>query len=419
MYRQNNLTSKVNKYIRTNTGKMTRIISAFMLVFLIFGSSAMAQMTKEEAQAEIDKIDVRNDFLKSEILRLKGQEKTIQNDIDILSAQSEALRNQLYSIDSQIFLTSQKIDETNAQILKSEQDLLAKKKMLEEYIKVMYMDGQTSQIELVLTSNNFSDFVDRSEYLNTMSQKIQDTMIQIQELKKKLESDKQTLEVEKVKAEQLRAEQSTKKYALDSQIQQKDYLVSSLRNGQNVSRTEINSNNSKRGLYECIANGGCNGDSGGTLVVKNNIGLHYYQSDSRWNNYVYDSTFIDPTPGYNPNDEYWDSSTIGSWGCLITSLAMVHGFDPITEAGRHWYSGGVMQDNTAAVELGTNWNLIDQYLINGKPVIVGLKMDPPYYTHFVLLKGINSDGTYSVNDPAFAPGRTYAKSRVFNAFVPY
>ena len=206
---------------------------------------------------------------------------------------------------------------------------------------------------------------------------------------------------------------------------QKNALIASNNGSIGGLNGAVNRNNSRAGLLDCIIYGGCEGDSVGEITVVNSS-PYFSQLDGNYSSHVYD----DPDNSLRLRNPYWsgDESTIGEYGCLITSLAMVRTMfgsytNPIQESGYHSYSNGNMLGWDFAGRpkqvITGNWSLINQKLDSGIPVIVGVTMSGAgYWSHFIVLTG-REGATYYANDPAFSAGKKYSKGRVFAAYSAY
>ena len=107
----------------------------------------------------------------------------------------------------------------------------------------MYLEGQISTLEMLASSKNLSDFVDRQQYRNSVQDKIKATLDKITELKHQLRAQKETveklLEDQKVIQGQLDAQKGEQnrllglnieqQSALNQQIKSNNALISSLR----------------------------------------------------------------------------------------------------------------------------------------------------------------------------------------------
>jgi len=371
-----------------------------MMVFLLLSNPAFA-ITQQQAQSELSQLNADIASINATINGLKSQKKTLANELAILDAQAQVIQTQINAAQAQIDVLTPQIADTNKQIAQTEADIQKQKDVLKEYIKTIYMDGQTSQLELILNSNSFSDFIDQSQYLSTMTSKIQDTTKKIEAMKAELDAKKHDLDVKMSEAQNLRASQQSQKTALDQQRYQKDSLISQTNGSESAYQSQLTSKVSRKGVLECIASGSCGGDANGQLLVVNS-GFYEAQWQGPWGNTIY-------APGCS-------DCTYANYGCLITALAMTHGITPPQEAARHSFTGdGLLIGNTGSLVTG-NWGLINSKLANGEKVIFGLNMGG--YQHYVLATGI-TNGQYLINDPYFGAGTTYNTSRVFKAIVPF
>src|SRR6266511_2916509 len=82
----------------------------------------------------------------------------------------------------------------------------------------MYVEGQITTIEMLATSKNLSEFVDKEEYRNTIKNKIQATLKSINDLQNKLKE-------QKLQVEHLLGDQKTQQAQLDSSRAQQAGLL--------------------------------------------------------------------------------------------------------------------------------------------------------------------------------------------------
>lgn len=386
MYRPNRL---IHKFIK--------IFSLVMFIILFLANPSFAYTPEQRAQ--LDAIDQQNAAFRAQLDTLYAQERTIANEIAIADAQASALQAQINDTQTKINITNATLTQTAAEIKAAEDELTKQKSNLQEYMKVMYMDGQTSQIELILTSNNFSDFVDKSEYMNTMQNKVQETMDKIAATKKELEAKKLQLETDKASLDSMQEGLLAQNNALSSQIYLKNQLLSGNKNNQSDIQSQININNSNSYIIRCLASGTCGGSANGDLQIfnQNNPPQYYYFAQT-------------DVPG-----TYYGSYSYAYYGCLITSLAMAHGINPTVEASHHNYNpdGEMKSDSTSGSSI--SWATANNILTNGGTVVMGLNIG-----HFVLAVGYNTNtGKYLINDPF--PGLStngYDKTQVTKLLKP-
>jgi len=175
----------IRKNIRTN---LKILLTIPLLGILVIGNSTFGESTSE-----------------------------LRNTISDLSTKKIALQDEIATFDSQIIILETQIAQTEIQLTElklkinqAETDLQKQKGILNEYLRTMYIDGQVSTVELIAKSENFSDFVNKSEYQSTIQQNIQNTTNKINELKS-------TLEKEQEKTKILEEQQKSMKIGLEQQ----------------------------------------------------------------------------------------------------------------------------------------------------------------------------------------------------------
>lgn len=379
---------KIKKKFSNSFLKASVIVALFVMSLIILPANN-TQTAHASLQDELKAIQ-------DQISQTNQNIETKKQEADSLSKDVALFDGQIQQTELKIQETTQKIAILEEQITQTEQNLETQKETLNEYLRVIYEESNTSPLELIASANSFSDFVDRSEYLQTMQIKIRDTVDKVKRMKADLEKSKKDSEIMKDQLNTQRSDLSSKKAGKES-------LLALTKNDQANFEKAATGLQARKGVLYCQIYGGCEGDINGSLKVVN------------------DGSF----PYYSQRDYTSPKLNIPEFGCLVTSYAMVRSHlgtptNPTQEAERHSFSDDSMQGASdfgghPEVNLGTNWNAINMALDNGKPVIAGLSMGSSgYSTHFVVLIGRSGD-SYFVNDPYFGPGRTYNTSRVFKA----
>ncbi len=111
---------------------------------------------------------------------------SLMNQAGSYQAAIAALQSQIDSVSQVIQANQAKQAQIQAEIVAKQAELDQQRKVLGSDIKAMYVDGQMTTIEMLATSKNLSDYVDKEEYRQIVQNKIQDTMSQIAVLQKQL-----------------------------------------------------------------------------------------------------------------------------------------------------------------------------------------------------------------------------------------
>lgn len=150
---------------------------------------------------------VRADRFDDQINALKAQNSETQGQKDQLGAQAASLADQINRLQAQINALQAEIqanqakrDDLTNQITQAQLQLDQQKKVLGESIRKMYLEGQISTLEMLASSKDLSQFLDKQAYRTNVQENIKQTLDKITVLKKQLNDQKQ--QVEKLLADQ-------------------------------------------------------------------------------------------------------------------------------------------------------------------------------------------------------------------------
>jgi len=162
------------------------LLALFLMIFLVFPSNTVAQTLNERIQGTenaLESTQSEKGLLTQEVARFNNDISLIEQDIYKTTLKINELNN--------------KIVKTNKEITEAEKRLLDLRGRLSELIRVMYEEGQLSTIEIIAKSSSFTEFVNRSEYLEQINLRVKDASDEVLALKNKLEIQKKELEKNK------------------------------------------------------------------------------------------------------------------------------------------------------------------------------------------------------------------------------
>lgn len=147
----------------------------------------------------------------------------------------DKLQAQINESESRISQLQADMSALNTQINEAETELARQKKVLGEVIKVLYVDGDISTVEMLASSRTFSEYVDRQEYRKNVSTKVQDTMKKIDRLKNELQEKRGSVEA-------ALAEQQALSDQLASQRAEKDRVLAMNQAQQSQLESQVKAN---------------------------------------------------------------------------------------------------------------------------------------------------------------------------------
>lgn len=172
------------------------------------------------------------DAYQSKAQQYKDQADTYQRQLNILS-------NEKAQIQAQVDLSQAKYDKLQRDIIQTEKDIKENQDALGETIANLYVDDKISPLEMLASSKNIGDYVDKQEYRSAVRDKLTQTIDKIKTLKKELE--KQKKETERVLGDQKNA-----RNALAAKEAEQQRLVSETRGQESAYQQLANASNERK-----------------------------------------------------------------------------------------------------------------------------------------------------------------------------
>ena len=223
---------KLNRLLKIIKSTPTLIIT----IVVASGSIIVPRVSADQFDAQITALQQAN-AVKQEAKSQLGSEAAS------LSDAMYKLQVQINALQSQIDANKAKMDDLQNQITAAETELAKQKVILGESIKAMYLEGQISTLEMLASSKDLSEFVDKQQYRTAVQAKIKASVdkitelkIQLKEQKLKIEQTLNDLQILQARVDTQRAEQArllslnqSEQNALNLQIRQNSQAVAALR----------------------------------------------------------------------------------------------------------------------------------------------------------------------------------------------
>ena len=347
---------------------------------------------------------------------LTKQIKEYEEKLSQLQNQSKTLSLQISVMNNQIKLTQLRIESTKQLIIKLGNDvtLLGGKidtlegklkdvsEVLLNRIVVSYQIGTVDPITLLFSSDGFSDYVSRTEYIQVAQEHDRKLLFELEQTKINYNNQKNILKTKQDEQKKLSAQLEGLSRDLDQQKKSKETLLAETQGSEATYQKLLAQAQAQLRALSRFATS----RTGGIEIIP-----HADLSDG-WGKY------------YNQRDANWGNNFIGTsgeriWevGCLLTSYAMVvthyggsiTSADVAANAGNFWYSTalflkpGPSANGHGATSTAFNPPLQDlkDALNSGKAVIAGLSYDGgPIADHWLVLRSVEGD-SFRVNDPLY------------------
>jgi len=349
--------------------KIRRSYRLFALLFvMVTVLSCGGLVLADQFDEQIRQLQQQNNENKAASNSLSAQASSYQDAISKLDGEINGLQQAIVA-------TQQKSDEVKLQIDANQKELDHQKFVLGQNIKAMYLEGQISTLEILASSKNLSEFVDKEQYRMSVQNKVRDTVDKITKIKLELEYQQRTLQalladLEKQRADlaaardqqsQLLAFTEGQKAAYDSQIKTNNKKISDLKRQQAIENARL---------------------FGGGAIVQNSRCDIYPQG---W--------------CYAPMD-----SIVDTWGMYNRECVSWTAYR-VAASGRYMpYWGGrgnanLWDDNARAAGIP----------VDGNPQVGDVAVsNAGYYGHTMYVEAVFDDGTFAVSQFNHDWGGTYS-----------
>ena len=167
--------------------------------------------------AEIQAVQNQINQFNAEAARLSNEADTLQNKVAQLNSQKLAMQ-------AEVDLSQAELDRLIAEIAKNEKEIARSQKALGKTMADMYVDDDISPLEMLASSSDIADYVDKQTLRSTHQVSLSTTIAKIKTLKEKNEKDKvsvnATLEDLTSKRNALAATQAEQQSLLDNTLGQ-------------------------------------------------------------------------------------------------------------------------------------------------------------------------------------------------------
>lgn len=182
--------------------------------------------------------------LKGKLKDSAAEKKKLQQQLDGLNKDKATVKTQIDMLDAQIANTQEQID-LHSSLIKGLQEQIAQKEVeladaqvqeQEQYekfktrVRVMYEQGDTTYLEVLLSSSDFSEFLSRYEIVSQIALYDKNLFEQLKALKEQIAQTKAELEQDKADEEEAKAQLQTTKNELDTQQANRAKALKELQN---------------------------------------------------------------------------------------------------------------------------------------------------------------------------------------------
>lgn len=167
-------------------------------------------------------------FAEPSVDDLKESKKSAQSEVNSLQSQLQSIVNKITQLEADLTTTGEKIIQAQADLEQAQEDEKNQYAAMKLRIKYMYEAGDTTALESLVSSENFSDLLSKAEYVQNVHSYDRNKLEEYVATKQKVSDLKTQLETEQSQLESMQTEYEAQESNLTTLIDSKQAEVADL-----------------------------------------------------------------------------------------------------------------------------------------------------------------------------------------------
>ncbi len=164
-----------------------------------------------------------------QIKKEKQNEKDVLAELDKLDRDIDTVQTELAKTRKQLAAEEKDYNIVKVELAEAEERLDERSAVLNERVKDMYMNGQIGYLQVLLSSNDFSEFLTRFEFLKRILEQDSQLVESIEKEKSDITDKKADMEVKLAEIQGLKSRLESRKKNLDSSVSSRNAILDDIK----------------------------------------------------------------------------------------------------------------------------------------------------------------------------------------------
>lgn len=203
-----------------------KILFIIFILFILLSSHVLMVFAanKSDLQQQSSDLQTKIDQTKHELGQVEDNLSGVMAQVRDLTVQISEYQSEIDNLNMQISDLEVQIQEAEENLKKAEEDYKEQQKRLEDRLVALYEMGETSYLDVLLSSASITDFISKYYIVSEIAEYDNNLLDSIEKNKNAIEAAKKTLEESKTQIETLKTSKEATANALkDSQAVQQNY----------------------------------------------------------------------------------------------------------------------------------------------------------------------------------------------------
>lgn len=219
-----------------------KIVSIFVILIILMNTNIILAVSAPDTSAldnEKNQNDKKINEAKSDLEDVQAQKSETVKQIEKISSQIDTYENQIEELDTKISDLNEKISSAEKQINEKQEDYNKNEKLLEDRLVATYEAGDTSYLDVLLSSENLTDLISNYYLVSELATYDAELLEKIQNEKEEIQKTKESLEVNKQEVTTTKASKQKVTTQLQQSKNEKSNYVAKLSESEKEIQAEI------------------------------------------------------------------------------------------------------------------------------------------------------------------------------------
>lgn len=208
---------------------LAKILGIMISILLVMQNLSVFALTeREELENEKSKIDSQIEEYQKKQEQLEAEKSETMKSVENLISKISASESEIESLENKIKDLQAQIKSKERDIQQKEEEYIEQEKLLDARVTAMYESGETSYLDVLLTSSSITDFLAKYYYASELVECDKQLIQETKDQKAKIEAEKTELENNKKELNTSLAQSEQKNTELKSLKKEKESYANKL-----------------------------------------------------------------------------------------------------------------------------------------------------------------------------------------------
>ena len=212
---------------------VVKIVALIVILILSLNTIVIA------ASSQLQDVDKKIKEKEAELNGIQEEKSDTMQQVENISSEITQFEDEINELDGKILELNSKITEAQDDLNKAQDNYTKQEELLKERLIATYEAGQTSYLDVILSSKSLTDFISNYYLVTQIAKNDKALMQKILEEKKQIQTAKETLETSKSELDTSKSTKKNKQNQLEIAKKEKNKKVAELSADEKETQSEI------------------------------------------------------------------------------------------------------------------------------------------------------------------------------------